>query len=82
MFTIGPASEIHNSSDGCSIRSIRERPPIGNITISRGPDAETHPDEGMRHLMQQHAGEQTHQEQCIAGAGLLTAQVGDDQENH
>src|SRR5579862_940996 len=31
----GPAREIHSSSTGRSRRSRRERPPIGNITISR-----------------------------------------------
>ena len=33
-FASGPASEIHNSSTGRSRRSMRDRPPIGNMTIS------------------------------------------------
>ena len=52
MFTSGPATAIDNSSDGRSIRSMRESPPIGNITISvvRTPKRSAH--KRVPHFMQ------------------------------
>ena len=34
MFTSGPASETQISAAGLSERSMRDNPPMGNITIS------------------------------------------------
>ena len=77
----GPAMEIHNSSVGRSIRSILDKSADGEHHDLGGADSESRRYQRMRHLMQQHAGEQPQQKQRVVGAGLVAAEYGNHKED-